>query len=153
MEKDSSQICLFDQIKSLQGLPRFFTKDLSALYQRTNGIDYCSGIVFNFSCIPCHAAGVFTLRRVVITGLGMVAPNGNNVATAWGAALAGQSGIARISLFDPSPHKVQIAGEVKNLDVSACLSPEEDKVLTRFIRFATVAAHEALQDSGLEIAE
>jgi len=116
-------------------------------------MDYHGRIAFNTLNIFCLSAGVFTLRRVVITGLGMVAPNGNNVATAWGATLAGQSGIARISLFDPSPHKVQIAGEVKDLDVSGCLSLEEDRVLTRFIRFATVAAHEAMQDSALEISE
>lgn len=91
------------------------------------------------------------MRRVVITGLGMVAPNGNDVAKAWDATIHGRSGISRISLFDPAAHRVQIAGEVKNLDVRHCLSAEEDKSMTRFVRFATVAAHEALQDSGIEV--
>ncbi len=89
------------------------------------------------------------MRRVVITGLGMVAPNGNSVETAWTGTVEGRSGIDRITLFDPSPHRVQIAGEVKGLGVHHCLSASEDKSLSRFVRFATVAAHEALQDSGL----
>jgi 3-oxoacyl-[acyl-carrier-protein] synthase II len=91
------------------------------------------------------------MRRVVITGLGMVAPNGNDVETAWAATVAGRSGIGRISLFDPTPHKVQIAGEVKGLRVRHCLSEEEDRTMTRFVRFATVSAHEAMRDSCLEV--
>lgn len=89
------------------------------------------------------------MRRVVITGLGVVAPNGNHVDAAWTGAVEGRSGIDRISLFDPSPYRVQIAGEVKGLHVDHCLSASEDRILSRFVRFATVAAHEALHDSGL----
>jgi 3-oxoacyl-[acyl-carrier-protein] synthase II len=93
--------------------------------------------------------GMQTMRRVVITGLGVVAPNGNDVESAWTGTVEGRSGIDRISLFDPTPHRVQIAGEIKDLQVRHCLSEAEDRSLTRFVRFAAVAAHEALHDSGL----
>ena len=53
------------------------------------------------------------MRRVVVTGVGMVAPTGNEIKTCWGNALEGRSGIDRISLFDPSNLSVQIAGEVR----------------------------------------
>ena len=55
-------------------------------------------------------------RRVVITGLGVVSPLGNDVDTMWQALLAGQSGIDRITHFDAAPFDTQIAGEVKNFD-------------------------------------
>jgi 3-oxoacyl-[acyl-carrier-protein] synthase II len=89
------------------------------------------------------------MRRVVITGLGVVAPNGNDARAAWTGTVEGRSGIDRISLFDPTPYRVQIAGEVRNLEVNHCLSEAEDRGLTRFVRFAAVAAHQALHDSGL----
>ena len=64
-------------------------------------------------------------RRVVVTGLGIVSPVGNTVAEAWDNALAGKSGITRITRFDPSRLACQIAGEVKGFDVAPYLSPKE----------------------------
>ena len=58
-------------------------------------------------------------RRVVITGLGLVSPVGNDVATGWANLVAGKSGIDRITRFDPSALSAQIAGEVKGFDVAA----------------------------------
>ena len=91
------------------------------------------------------------MRRVVVTGLGMVAPTGNCVKRAWEAALAGRSGVARISLFDPSNSTVQIAAEVKDFDPSSVMSLKEARQSSRFVQFATAAAREALEDSGLDI--
>ena len=66
-----------------------------------------------------------SLRRVVITGMGIISPVGNTVAAAWANVLAGKSGIARITRFDASAFTTQIAGEVKNFDVGAYLSLKE----------------------------
>jgi 3-oxoacyl-[acyl-carrier-protein] synthase II len=92
-------------------------------------------------------------RRVVVTGLGIICPIGNTVAEAWSSATAGKSGIARIAAFDPSALSSQIAGEVKNFDVAAYLSPKEARRMDRFIHFGVAAGVQALKDSGLEVTE
>jgi len=92
-------------------------------------------------------------RRVAVTGLGIVCPIGNNVAEAWSSVLAGKSGIARITRFDASSLSSQIAGEVKNFDVAAYLSPKEARRMDRFIHFGVAAGVQALKDSGLEVTE
>ena len=89
-------------------------------------------------------------RRVVVTGLGIICPVGNNVKEAWSNILAGKSGITRISRFDPSPFASQIAGEVKNFDVGSVLSPKEARRVDTFIHYGVAAAVEAIKDSGLE---
>ncbi len=91
------------------------------------------------------------MRRVVVTGLGMVAPTGNSVRDSWEAATAGRSGIGRITLHDPSAYKVQIAGEVKNLSGAGVIDPKDERRLSRFVLFATMAAEEAIRDSGLAV--
>jgi len=92
-------------------------------------------------------------RRVVVTGLGIISPIGNSVAEAWSNVLAGKSGIARINRFDPSRLASQIAGEVKNFDVGAYLSPKEARRMDRFIHFGIAAGIQALKDSGLQVTE
>jgi len=92
-------------------------------------------------------------RRVVVTGLGIVCPIGNTVAEAWSSVLAGKSGIGRITHFDASPLSSQIAGEVKNFDVAAYLSPKEVRRMDRFIHLGIAAGVQALKDSGLEVTE
>ncbi|MFM8391874.1 MAG: beta-ketoacyl-ACP synthase II, partial [Methylophilaceae bacterium] len=92
-------------------------------------------------------------RRVVVTGLGVVSPVGNNVAAAWNNLLAGKSGITRISKFDPSQFSSQIAGEVKDFDVAEFLSPKEARRMDTFIQYGLVAGIEAFKDSGLEVTE
>ena len=89
-------------------------------------------------------------RRVVITGLGIVCPVGNNVNEAWSNILAGKSGITRISRFDASPFASQIAGEVKNFDVTEFLSSKEARRLDVFVHYGIAAAMEALNDAGIE---
>ena len=87
-------------------------------------------------------------RRVVVTGLGIISPVGNTVPEAWDAVLAGKSGITRVTRFDPSRLASQIAGEVKNFDVSKYLSPKEARRMDRFIHFGMAAGQQAWKDSG-----
>jgi len=92
-------------------------------------------------------------RRVVITGLGIVCPIGNTVAEAWSSVLAAKSGIARITHFDAGLLSSRIAGEVKNFDVAAYLSPKEARRMDRFIHLGIAAGVQALKDSGIEVTE
>ncbi|OGS80632.1 MAG: beta-ketoacyl-[acyl-carrier-protein] synthase II [Gallionellales bacterium GWA2_55_18] len=92
-------------------------------------------------------------RRVVITGLGIVSPVGIGISTVWQNIVAGKSGIARITHFDPSAMAAQIAGEVKDFDVTQYLSAKDARRMDRFIHFGLVAGMEAFKDSGLEVSE
>lgn len=89
--------------------------------------------------------------RVVVTGMGALSPVGSNVTTTWESLVAGRSGIARISLFDPSDLATQFAGEVKGFDPRAHFDVKEARRLERFVQFAVVAAREAIADAHLEI--
>ncbi|MFT0850694.1 beta-ketoacyl-ACP synthase II [Achromobacter sp. F4_2707] len=92
-------------------------------------------------------------RRVVITGLGIVSPVGNDIDTAWDNLVNGRSGIGRITRFDPSPFNAQIAGEVKDFDVTQYISAKEAKTMDTFIHYGIAAGVQAWRDSGLEINE
>ena len=92
-------------------------------------------------------------RRVVITGLGIVSPVGNDIDTAWDNLVNGRSGIGRITRFDPSPFNAQIAGEVKGFDITQYLSAKEAKTMDTFIHYGIAAGVQAWRDSGLEIDE
>ena len=92
-------------------------------------------------------------RRVVITGIGAVTPVGNSAQETWKAVCAGQSGIARIARFDPSGHKTQIAGELKNFDAVKFMSAKELHRVDDFIAYAMAAAVMAVEDSQLSIDE
>ena len=90
-------------------------------------------------------------RRVVVTGLGIVCPIGNSVAEAWDNALAGKSGITRITRFDASRLSSQIAGEVKNFDLAPYMSPKEARRMDLFIHYGMAAGLQAWRDCGLAI--
>lgn len=92
-------------------------------------------------------------RRVVVTGLGVVSPVGIGVDTAWANIVAGKSGITRITKFDPSNFSSQIAGEVKDFDVSQYLPTKEARRMDTFIQYGLAAAIEAVKDSGIEATE
>lgn len=93
-------------------------------------------------------------KRVVITGLGVVSPVGNNVQDFWASLISGKSGISKISRFDTTQFDCQIAGEVNDLDLEAAgISHKEARRLSRFIKYASVAALEAVKDSGLDISK
>jgi 3-oxoacyl-[acyl-carrier-protein] synthase II len=91
-------------------------------------------------------------RRVVITGMGTVSPNGVGNAAFSDAVLKGQSGIRRITRFDPSEIPVQIAGEVKDFDELAWVEKRERKHVSRVLPLALAAATEALQTAGIDAA-
>jgi len=90
-------------------------------------------------------------RRVVITGLGIVSPVGNDVDTAWDNLVNGRSGIDRVTRFDASGLNSQIAGEVRGLDLSAYIGPKEAKQMDTFIHYGVVAGLQAWRDSGMDI--
>jgi 3-oxoacyl-[acyl-carrier-protein] synthase II len=92
-----------------------------------------------------------TRRRVAVTGLGMVCPIGNTVDEAWQNALAGKSGITRITKFDPARLACQIAGEVKGFDVSPFLSVKEARRMDTFIHYGMAAGLQAWRDCGLQV--
>ncbi|AJC23048.1 beta-ketoacyl-ACP synthase II [Pandoraea pulmonicola] len=90
-------------------------------------------------------------RRVVITGLGLISPVGNTVAEGWENLIAGRSGIANITKFDTSAHKVRFAGEVKNFDVAKYLTPQDARRMDTFIHYGLAAGIQAFEDSGLQV--
>ena len=89
-------------------------------------------------------------RRVVITGLGLVTPVGLTVEETWTNLLAGKSGAAPITKFDPSRLQVRFACEVKGFDPLSCLERKEAKRMDLFTQFAMAAAQEAVTQAGLE---
>src|SRR5450755_2047719 len=88
--------------------------------------------------------------RVVITGMGVVSPNGIGKVDFCNAVLAGVSGVKRISRFDPSALPVQIAGEIPEFDELAWVDARERKHVSRVVPLAIAASHEAIQDAGLD---
>lgn len=92
-------------------------------------------------------------RRVVITGLGVVAPNGIGKDEFWQALISGKSGIDKITSFDASDLPSQIAGEVNDFDPTLYLSPKKVKRTSRVSQFAVATAKMAVEDSGLEITD
>jgi len=94
-----------------------------------------------------------TKRRVVVTGLGMVTPVGNNVADTWRNILDGKSGAAPITSFDVSDFSVRFAATVKDFDVSPYISPKDAKKMDTFIHYGIAAGCQAIEDSGLEVTD
>ena len=91
-------------------------------------------------------------RRVVVTGLGMISPLGDDLEISWNRLLAGECGVDRIVSFDPSKFDTQMAAEVKNFDpLPAFPSPKEIRRTDRFSQFGVYAGWQALKDSGLDL--
>ncbi len=90
-------------------------------------------------------------RRVVVTGLGMVTPLGTGVEKNWEALCEGKSGIGRITKFDPSLFKSQIAGEVKDFNSADFLDKKQIRRFDIFVHYAMAAARMAVEESGLKI--
>ena len=89
-------------------------------------------------------------RRVVVTGLGVLAPNGKTLEEFWQANVQGQSGIDYITLFDATDFNVKIAGEVKNFNPSQYLMPAIYRKIDRFAQLGVSAAKMALDDAQIE---
>jgi 3-oxoacyl-[acyl-carrier-protein] synthase II len=92
-------------------------------------------------------------RRVVITGMGIVSPVGNDLASAWDNITHGRSGIGPITQFDPTAYATRIAGEVRDFDPAAYIPAKEAKRMDPFIHYGVAAGLMALKDSGLEVTE
>lgn len=93
------------------------------------------------------------MRRVVVTGLGVVSALGTGVDKNWDALMAGRTGIDLITRFDASGFPTQIAGEVKDFNAEDYMPKKEIKKMDLFIQYALAAAEEAMQDSGLQVTE
>ena len=92
-------------------------------------------------------------RRVVVTGLGLLTPVGNNVEESWANIVAGKSGIALITAFDASQFSTRISGSVKNFDATEYLAPRDLKKMDIFIHFGIAAGIQAMEDAGLEVTD
>lgn len=92
-------------------------------------------------------------RRVVITGLGIVSPLGNDLASSWDGIVNGRSGIGPITSFDASGLTTRIAGEVRDFDIGKWVGPKDAKKMDEFIHYGVAASLMALQDSGITVDE
>ncbi|HFB67512.1 MAG TPA: beta-ketoacyl-[acyl-carrier-protein] synthase II [Calditrichae bacterium] len=90
-------------------------------------------------------------KRVVVTGIGVVTPIGNNAREFWEGLLEGRNGVDYITHFDPKEHDTKFAAEVKNFDPSPVLDSREVRRMDLFSQYAMVAAAEAVQDAGLNM--
>ena len=88
-------------------------------------------------------------EKIVITGIGAVTPNGNNVTQFWSSLTNGQSGIVPITYFDPTNHRVKIAGQLSQFNPELVLEKKEIRKLDPFSVYALVATQEAMEMSGL----
>ncbi len=92
-------------------------------------------------------------RRVVVTGMGIVSPVGNDLASAWDSIVNGRSGIGPITSFDASAFATRIAGEVRDFDATRFIPPKDVKKMDPFIHYGVGASMMAMDDAGLEVTE
>lgn len=90
-------------------------------------------------------------RRVVVTGVGLLSPLGNDLDSSWAGVCQGQSGIGRITAFDPEPYRCQIAGEVKGFDAEALFGRKDARRMSRQTQFAMAAAGQAIAHAQLQL--
>jgi 3-oxoacyl-[acyl-carrier-protein] synthase II len=92
-------------------------------------------------------------RRVVVTGVGVISPVGNDKETAWSNLVNGVSGLAPITYFDTSPYEAKVAGEVRDFDAKAWMDPKAARRSESSLHFGVAAAKQALADSGFELTD
>jgi 3-oxoacyl-[acyl-carrier-protein] synthase II len=92
-------------------------------------------------------------RRVVVTGLGIVSPVGNEVAAAWSAILAGRSGIGPVTRIDTTTFSTHFGGEIRDLNIEPYLSVKDARRMDAFMQYGVIAGMQAMRDSGLEVTE
>ena len=90
-------------------------------------------------------------RRVVVTGLGLVSPLGNDVASSWDGIVNGRSGIGPITHFDASSFTTRIAGEVRDFDVTKWVTPKDARKMEEFIHYGVAASMMAMEDAGITV--
>ena len=91
------------------------------------------------------------MKRVVVTGVGVITPIGNDVDTFWNNIKAGVNGVDYVTAFDTAEFKTKIAGEVKDFEPTDYIDKKEARKMDRFTQFAVVAATEAVKNSGLDM--
>lgn len=91
------------------------------------------------------------MKRVVVTGMGVISPIGNDVETFWNNAKKGTVGIGEITYFDTTEYKVKLAGQVKDFDAAKYMDPKAAKRMELFCQYAVAAAKEAIESSGLDL--
>ncbi|MDI9239374.1 beta-ketoacyl-ACP synthase II [Lysobacter sp. LF1] len=91
------------------------------------------------------------LRRVVVTGLGIVSPLGNDLASSWDGIVNGRSGIGPITNFDASAFTTRIAGEVRDFDITQWVNPKDAKKMEEFIHYGVAASMMAMKDADLTV--
>ncbi|MBJ89512.1 MAG: beta-ketoacyl-[acyl-carrier-protein] synthase II [Woeseia sp.] len=94
-----------------------------------------------------------SVRRVAVTGMGLLTPVGNDMELAWRNVCEGHSGIGPITVMDASALPTRIAGEIRDFDISDYLAPRDARRMDRFIHYGIAVSVEALNDSGLEVTE
>jgi 3-oxoacyl-[acyl-carrier-protein] synthase II len=92
-------------------------------------------------------------RRVVVTGLGVISPVGNDKASAWSSLVNGRSGLDTITKFDPSPYEARLAGEVRDFTASDWMDAKAARRSESSMHFGVAAAKQALADSGFEVTD
>ena len=92
-------------------------------------------------------------RRVVVTGMGMLSPLGNDLASSWDGIIHGRSGIGPVTSFDASTYPTRIAGEIRDFDVTQWVPPKDAKKMDPFIHYGVAASMMAMQDAGLEVTD
>ncbi|TKR32934.1 beta-ketoacyl-ACP synthase II [Luteimonas gilva] len=92
-------------------------------------------------------------RRVVVTGLGILSPLGNDLKSSWDGIVNGRSGIGPITHFDASAFSTRIAGQVKDFDAAAWIAPKDIKKMDPFVHYGVAASMMAIADAGLDINE
>jgi 3-oxoacyl-[acyl-carrier-protein] synthase II len=92
-------------------------------------------------------------RRVVVTGLGIVSPVGNDVTTAWSSILAGRSGIGPVTRIDTANFPTHFGGEIRDLNLEPYLSTKDARRMDAFMQYGVVAGMQAMRDSGLVVTE
>ena len=92
-------------------------------------------------------------RRVVVTGLGMVAPLGLDIPSSWDSILAGKSGIKPITHLDIEPFSVRFGGPIYDFNVEEYIPKKEARKMDAFIHYGIAAGTQAIKDSGIEVTE
>jgi 3-oxoacyl-[acyl-carrier-protein] synthase II len=92
-------------------------------------------------------------RRVVVTGLGIVSPVGNDVTSAWDSILSGRSGIAAVTRFDTTSFPTHFGGEIRQLNLEPYMSVKDARRMDAFMQYGVVAGMQAMRDSGLVVTE
>src|SRR5690606_11979146 len=122
-------------------------------YMQKNSSSYPRGFSGGPAELPSEP-GISTMERVVVTGIGLVTPNGIGTSQTWESLIRGESAVGPITLFDADErYPSRIAAEVKNFDPAAYMPKKKIKEVSRFIPFSMGATHLALEEANLDLTD